>query len=71
MTSARTTHYTAVIEVNRVREATEAEIDQYGKTRTPAQPKEVGEISRLVLRSGTLQGLKDKIAAHVALLEED
>lgn len=63
-------HFTAIIEINRVDEGTPEEHDQYGKVR-PGRPRDVKDVARLVLRASDIEGLKAKIASHVALIEEN
>lgn len=63
-------HYTAVVEVNRVTEAVEPKINDYGKTTSAGAPSKVDEVTRIVLRASSVEALKAKIAAHVELIEE-
>ncbi|AYN58535.1 hypothetical protein HOU70_gp54 [Arthrobacter phage Liebe] len=60
------THYTAVLEIQRV-DTTEGRTD-YGKA-TPGT-RDVAEVARVVIRSASLADLRDKIAAHAALVED-
>lgn len=64
---ATTTHYTAVLEIQRTT-VSKAESHPYGKD--PQATRETGEVVRLVVRADTLAALRDKLAAHVSLVDE-
>ncbi|UIW13235.1 hypothetical protein SEA_WARDA_53 [Arthrobacter phage Warda] len=61
-----TTHFTAVVEIHKT--TTTPGRTDYGKT-TP-DSREVAEVAKLVIRAATIESLRDKIAAHAALIEE-
>lgn len=63
------THYTAVIEVNKVDESTEPELDSYGKVKTPGRKRTSADVARIVVRADNLVKLREKIAAHVELID--
>jgi len=61
-------HYTALIEVSMTTQS-EGTTDHYGKT-TPAT-REVTDVTKLVIRSETLEGLVKKIMGHTKLMLEE
>lgn len=62
------THYTAVIIINRTVNEPEV-VDQYHNVKSAAV-REVTELAKLEIRAGTVDALKERIAAHVELVEE-
>lgn len=60
-------HFTAMLEVQRVTQAP----DPSYTTRNPASKgeREVAEVARIVVRADTLDALRGKLAAHVALID--
>lgn len=62
-----TSHFTAVIQVSQVI-TTEDRGTGRGDDRTRTVDREV---SKLVIRAKTMEALKTKVAAHVALVEEE
>jgi hypothetical protein len=63
----RESHYTAHIEVKKVRHAVPGD----ERSRTAGRDREVHEITDIVVRSSDLHTLKEKLSAHIALIEED
>lgn len=62
-------HYTAVLTVH---ESAEVREDRAYPARAGAEPaptRDVVEVAKVVIRAETLDSLRVKIAAHVALLE--
>lgn len=72
-----TTHYTAVVEVNKTTHTPPPPAPTYRDNRaiaaapTTGPSRDVAEVARLVIRADSLKGLADKLVAHVALLAED
>jgi hypothetical protein len=64
-------HFTAVLLVERVTEAIEPKVDQYGKTTNPGTPRKASEVTKIVVRADTMEKLKQKITAHTDLIEEN
>lgn len=62
MTGAR---YVARLTVHRV------DADEPARGTTPAKRSEPVELAGLTIRAGSLDALRSKVQAHVALLEED
>lgn len=62
-------HYTAVVEITKT---TPAQPAPSGGGRGLAIPveREVAEVARLVIRAASVAQLREKVAAHVALVEE-
>lgn len=56
-------HYTAVIEIHQV-------ADDEGTGRGDGK-RFTREVARVVVRAGTIDALKAKVAGHVALVDED
>ena len=62
------THFTAVIEVvKRIKEPVKR--DRYNNIESP-EINYKSEVARIVVRAETIAALKEKIAAHVALLSD-
>jgi len=64
-------HYTATIEVTRTTRTPSASTSSgYGRGEVRPEPKrEVVDVARLVIRADSLETLRDKVGAHVALIE--
>lgn len=56
-------HYTAVLEIKKTTASPPS-------SRTMATDRDVVDVARIVIRSATLAGLREKIAAHAALIDE-
>jgi hypothetical protein len=61
------THYTAVLEVQKVT-VTDAVRGRYANDPTTPASRDVAEVARVVIRSESLTGLVAKLAAHAELL---
>ncbi|WGH21234.1 hypothetical protein SEA_OBITOO_58 [Arthrobacter phage ObiToo] len=64
--SAAQGHYTAVLTIERV-SVTEARPVGRSETQTA---RAVSEVARVVIRAATLESLREKVAAHAALIED-
>lgn len=62
-------HYTAVLEIQRTTVTTPTSASRYDKAEPPT--REVVEVARVVIRSATLEDLREKIAAHAALVDDE
>ncbi|WGH21577.1 hypothetical protein SEA_ASCELA_54 [Arthrobacter phage Ascela] len=62
-----TTHFTAVVEIHKTT-TTAPPTERYAK----AEPvsRVTSDVAKLVIRAATVEALRDKIAAHAALIEE-
>lgn len=60
-------HFTATIEVSETIHTTTSSSNR-GEDKTT---REVREVSRVVIRSKTLEGLRAKVAGHIELISED
>lgn len=60
-------HFTAVLEIHKTT-TTAPSTERYAKAEQPS--RDVSEVAKLVIRAGTIEALRDKIAAHAALIEE-
>lgn len=62
-------HYTAVVEISKT---TPAQPAPTGPGRGLAVPTErrVDEVARIIIRASSVAELREKVAAHVALVEE-
>ncbi|WNN94010.1 hypothetical protein SEA_NITRO_54 [Arthrobacter phage Nitro] len=60
-------HFTAVVEIHKTT-TTAPPAERYAKAE-PAS-REVAEVAKLVIRAATIESLREKIAAHAALIEE-
>jgi hypothetical protein len=58
-------HYTATVEVIEVSFTDK----DHGHNQPKTSERSVQDVARLVLRADTLDGLRDKLASHVALIE--
>lgn len=65
-----TDHYTAVIEVHKVIGAYQPRNERDYPTGVEVG-RQTTEVARIVVRSSDLDALKEKIAAHTELIEED
>lgn len=61
-------HFTAVLEIHRTTVTTPTAASRYDKAEPPT--REVADVARVVIRSATLAGLQEKIAAHAALIDD-
>ncbi|QIG58529.1 hypothetical protein PQE18_gp51 [Arthrobacter phage DrSierra] len=61
------THFTAVLSIEKATTTTPP-AERYAKAEAPARV--VSEVAKLVIRAGTIEALRAKVAAHVALIEE-
>ncbi len=65
-------HYTAVIEIHRVTEAHSIEgTSNYNRGAKIEVPRETKEVTRLVIRAGSIEKLVEKATAHLELVEEN
>ncbi len=65
-------HYTAVVEITKTTH-TPAPADPSSRrfqSSPPESRREVVEVARVVLRAESLERLRDRLGAHVALIEE-
>lgn len=60
--------FTAVLDVNRMTVTTPHTTGTY-RGETPAPTREVSEVARIVVRADSLESLRAKLAAHVALID--
>lgn len=60
-------HYTAVIDIQAVERTTTAAYNAADEKITRA----VQDVSRIVVRAKTLEGLRTKVAGHIALIGDD
>lgn len=64
------THFTAVLTIEKVTATPPTPAPRGGFIDVKPASREVAEIARLVIRSGDLANLREKIGAHAALIEE-
>ncbi|USL85110.1 minor tail protein [Arthrobacter phage SWEP2] len=62
-------HYTAVLEITKTTIVDEKR-DRYDKVEVQAS-RTVADVARVVVRSSTISGLKEKISAHADLIDGD
>lgn len=62
--------YVAVIQVEAVTDEVRVNSSASYSDKTKETPRIVGEVAKIVVRASTLEALKDRVAAHVALIEE-
>lgn len=60
--------FTAVLEISAVRDEHETTTGNGYNSARVTVPRKVEEVVRLVIRADTLDALKEKVAAHIALV---